>query len=208
MPRISGTSPGRVPPKDMNDREWAKFLSDLRPRSISEGQDGYDDGTGFWLGIDNGTPKFSIGNSAGNKLTWDGAALSISGSIDLSNTTHSLTPTWTGFSADPSGNISYMDLGKIVVMWRDTSLVGTSNQTFMSITNIPAAIQPTSTRTGICMVADNSAVTFLGGFNLSGASLAFSKQAVSGTAIIQDVTGFTAANNKGLPAGWLIVYPK
>lgn len=48
---------------------------------IRSGQTAYDTGTGFYLGNDSGTPKFSIGNSAGNKLTWNGTALAISGSV-------------------------------------------------------------------------------------------------------------------------------
>ena len=49
--------------------------------SIKAGQTAYDTGTGFYLGADSGTPRFSIGNSAGNKMTWDGTALSIKGSV-------------------------------------------------------------------------------------------------------------------------------
>lgn len=48
---------------------------------IRLGQTAYDTGTGFWLGDDAGTPKFSLGNSAGNKLTWNGATLAITGTI-------------------------------------------------------------------------------------------------------------------------------
>jgi hypothetical protein len=202
------SSPGGIVPRDMNDRQWDSFIGNLQAQFYREGQTSYDDGTGFWIGLDGGVPKFSIGDSDGNKLTWDGSELAISGSIDLANTTQTFAPTWTGFSSAPVGNISYMDLGKVVVMWRDTALTGTSDQTFMTISNVPSAIRPSSTRTGICMVADNSAVTFLGGFNITGASLAFSKQAVSGSAVIQDVSGFTSSNSKGLPAGWLIIYPK
>ena len=47
--------------------------------SISGGQTAYDSGTGFWLGDVSGTKKFSIGNASGNKLTWDGTFLNISG---------------------------------------------------------------------------------------------------------------------------------
>lgn len=48
---------------------------------IKSGQTDYDTGTGFWIGNDGGTPKLSIGNSAGNKMTWDGTSLSLTGSI-------------------------------------------------------------------------------------------------------------------------------
>lgn len=50
---------------------------------IKAGQTDFDTGTGFWLGIAAGpTPKFSIGNSAGNKLTWDGSGLTLIGTVN------------------------------------------------------------------------------------------------------------------------------
>jgi hypothetical protein len=48
---------------------------------IRGGATGYDQGTGFWLGYDGTTYKFFIGKSDGNKLTWDGSALTIYGTI-------------------------------------------------------------------------------------------------------------------------------
>ena len=49
--------------------------------NIKSGQTAYNTGTGFWLGQDGTTPKFSIGNPATKSLTWDGTDLSINGSI-------------------------------------------------------------------------------------------------------------------------------
>ena len=46
--------------------------------SVKGGQTSYDTGTGFFLGYSGGY-KFSIGNSTGNKLTWDGTTLGIIG---------------------------------------------------------------------------------------------------------------------------------
>lgn len=48
---------------------------------IHYGQSQWDNGIGYWLGILNGVGKFSIGNSAGDKLTWDGTTLTINGTI-------------------------------------------------------------------------------------------------------------------------------
>lgn len=48
---------------------------------IKSGATAYNSGTGFWLERNGGTPRFFIGNSAGNKLTWDGTTLSITGSL-------------------------------------------------------------------------------------------------------------------------------
>jgi len=49
--------------------------------ALRGGQTAYDTGLGFWLGDAAGTTKFSIGNSGGNKLTWNGSALAMVGSI-------------------------------------------------------------------------------------------------------------------------------
>jgi len=43
---------------------------------IKSGQTAYETGTGFWLGDDGGTPKFSIGNTT-DYLKWTGSAVSM-----------------------------------------------------------------------------------------------------------------------------------
>lgn len=48
---------------------------------IRGGQTAYNTGAGFFLGYSGGAYKFSIGNPAGNYLTWDGSNLSISSQI-------------------------------------------------------------------------------------------------------------------------------
>ncbi len=44
---------------------------------IKSGMTAYATGTGFWLGKDGATTKFSIGNSSGARLLWDGTNLSV-----------------------------------------------------------------------------------------------------------------------------------
>jgi len=44
---------------------------------IRSGQTAFDTGTGFWIGNDGGTPKLSIGDSSGIKMTWNGVSLNI-----------------------------------------------------------------------------------------------------------------------------------
>jgi len=46
---------------------------------IRAGQTAYNTGTGFWLGLDSSTPKFSIGNASDKYLTWDGTNLLLQG---------------------------------------------------------------------------------------------------------------------------------
>ncbi len=57
------------------------FATDGTAGSIRGGQTAYDTGTGWWIGLDGATPKFSIGNSAANKLTWNGSILAITGEV-------------------------------------------------------------------------------------------------------------------------------
>ena len=49
--------------------------------SIGSGQTAYNTGVGYWIEANSGTPRMSIGNSAGNRLTWDGTTLAIVGNI-------------------------------------------------------------------------------------------------------------------------------
>ena len=52
---------------------------------IRSGQTAYDTGTGWWIGNSSGTPKLSIGNASGNKMTWDGSVMSIIGQVSSLN---------------------------------------------------------------------------------------------------------------------------
>jgi hypothetical protein len=98
---------------------------------IRSGQLTFNEGIGYWLGIDDGTPKFSIGDSstAGNNMYWDGTNLFINGStlsledtygdgsdgdVSLSGTT---TLTSDGFynDLDLNGNILNTDGYRIFV---------------------------------------------------------------------------------------------
>lgn len=49
--------------------------------AIKSGQTAYDTGAGFWLGLESATSKFSIGNSGGSKLTWDGSTFTVQGKL-------------------------------------------------------------------------------------------------------------------------------
>lgn len=55
--------------------------------SISSGQSAYNTGTGYWIEYNVGTPRLSIGNPATNYMTWDGADLTVKGSIIATSAT-------------------------------------------------------------------------------------------------------------------------
>jgi hypothetical protein len=76
--------------------------------AIRSGQTAYNTGTGFWLEYNGGTPRFSIGSSTGQGLTWDGSALSINGALTSGSTFGGLTlPVLTNanITIDGSGNL-------------------------------------------------------------------------------------------------------
>jgi hypothetical protein len=49
--------------------------------SFSAGQTAYNTGVGWWLDDSGATPRFSLGNSGGSRITWDGSTLNIVGTL-------------------------------------------------------------------------------------------------------------------------------
>ena len=47
--------------------------------ALASGATSYSAGTGYWMEYNSGTPRFRIGNPAGNRLTWDGTTLTLAG---------------------------------------------------------------------------------------------------------------------------------
>lgn len=120
------------------------------------------------------------------------------------------TPAWVGFSVDPVGDISYYDFGVIVVMWAADNLVGTSDDTVMAITNLPDSIATENGAFIPSVMSDNSTAYagFVGVESTVSRQINFYLNVVSGTKVSYDLGAFTSSGNKGLPVGWLIVYPK
>lgn len=119
------------------------------------------------------------------------------------------TPTWVGFSADPVGDISYLDFGKIVVLWRDTALLGTSDLGSMALSGLPEAIRPASGKVVKCFlqegtdVIDGSALVNDNGVVNFGAS---DTTTVPGRVVYS--SNFATSGDKGLPAGFFLQYTK
>jgi hypothetical protein len=53
--------------------------------TIKAGKTAWNTGTGWLLEFNGGTPRFDIGNPAGNKLQWDGTNLTVAGTISVQN---------------------------------------------------------------------------------------------------------------------------
>ena len=52
---------------------------------VRGGQSAFNNGVGFFLGYSGSAYKFSIGNSSGQRLTWDGSTLSVNGNITITS---------------------------------------------------------------------------------------------------------------------------
>lgn len=98
---------------------------------IRSGQTAYHTGTGFYLGNDGGTPKFSIGDPSGKYLTWDGSDLTVNGYVANSK------GVFGGDGADGALSISSgttnIDLGSASVViknYTSISITGTAAITF------------------------------------------------------------------------------
>lgn len=83
---------------------------------IRGGQASFDNGQGFFLGYEGGEYVFSIGDSAGENITWDGTSLTISGALNAATGTFAgelsaVTGSFDDVSVD--GSITVSDTGNI-----------------------------------------------------------------------------------------------
>jgi hypothetical protein len=105
----------------------------------------------------------------------------------------------TGFTTTVEPTIEYQILSPMVFLWLDTNTFATSNSTGMSLTGVPAALRPPTSRQGMTLARDNGAGQV-------------ARQSLGSTGIIIfDLSpytggGFTASGSKGLFAGWTHVY--
>lgn len=120
-------------------------------------------------------------------------------------TTGSFSPTWAGFSSAPSATVTYVLCGYVVSLnFRNGGLgsTGTSNATSMSLTGLPSAIQPTGSEVvGSCLnMEDNSVTGYKGAVFVTGGAAQFAISIVSGSNILDNLSGFTGSGSKGIGA--------
>lgn len=121
----------------------------------------------------------------------------------------SFTPTWDGFSSPPSGDVYYANLGALVVMWITKEMtLGTSDNTVFAITNVPEDIWPDTAQSVTIRAWDNGAIYDAYAFiDDDSAVMSFALKVVTGTRVASDsITSWTAAGNKGLNPGTVLIY--
>lgn len=118
------------------------------------------------------------------------------------------TPSWTGFSVDPTLDLYYKNFGSIVAIWSPAINTGTSNGTTFLINNLPSELWPREFRNVTLMAIDNNVnVSASVSINTTG-TMTFQNSAVVGAIVTFSNSGWTAASNKGFPAGATIMYAK
>jgi hypothetical protein len=210
VPKLSiGNSAGNKVTWDGTDLSIVGNLVLGSGNFLRSGQTAYDTGTGFWIGNDGGTPKFSLGNSASNKLTWNGTTLTVSGQIELNNA-QTFTPTWVGFDASPpTGDFSYIDMGTFAIIYSTASRTGTSDGAFfdsLAFSGVPAGIRPAVTQTAAVLAVDNGNAVLARATITSGGLVTFNIGRVVGTQIQFDSALWTTSGVKGTIAGFNMLY--
>ena len=159
---------------------------------------------GTLTGVAVGAEWSLIETAIATKTDGDGTAIEY--------TAATFTPTWTGFSSAPTGDLRYFIIGDgthdFVQIMDDAgaSRTGTSDADTMTITGIPAAIRPSTAvyLSSIFPVADNGGTTDTGFATISAAgTITFYMWGIGGFV----ATNFTSANAKGFTAGTILTYP-
>ncbi len=168
--------------------------------SIRAGQTAYDTGTGFWIGQVTGTPKFSIGNSAGNKLTWDGSTLSITGTLTASAGAiggFSIGTDYIRDAANSFGLASTVTGGDDVRFWAGDTFANRATAAFR-VTEAGVFVATSATITG-SITASSGAI---GGFTIGATTVSATNLTLtSGTSNVANISVGTGSNLGGLNAG-------
>lgn len=195
---------------------FAKVMTISPSGYISSGQTAYNTGSGFWLGNVGGVTKFSLGDPAGNFLTWDGQVLTLNGSMTIQGTIPASQVTGladiarTGNFEDllTKPNVTYIDSngvytgtivasqifsGTIAAARIGASTIDTSKLTFTPVqsTNVVASINASAEGLRIAgsKIQIDGNVTFTAGYDPTG------KVSVGGSAA--DINANTTTINGG-----------
>jgi hypothetical protein len=125
--------------------------------------------------------------------------------IVTGRTAGSFTGTITGMSGATTGTFYYNKTGLVANVFTIASILGTSNSADMTITGLPAAIQPANSVRTTCVVVDNNA-DCLAETNISGGTIGLRSSFVSGTKVLFADSVFTSSGLKGVPNGFCLTY--
>ena len=144
----------------------------------------------------------SSGSTAPVMQAWGPVALA---QVDLTADKSTFTGTLTGMTAGTTGTVTWLRVGGLCIVYVSAAILGTSNAVTMTMTGLPAVIQPANTQQGMCVV-QNNATNSHGTFSVTGGTITFGIGTVSGSFIVVNNAGFTNSGTKGVAVGWTIAY--
>lgn len=123
---------------------------------------------------------------------------------------NSFTATLNGVSGSVTGTMEHRSSGNLSTLYLNSALVGTSNDTVMTVTGVPVAARPSVARTVMCgIIRDNgSGIYFARATIGTTGTITFVLLGVGAApGKLSDGQSFTASGSKGLEAGWCVSYP-
>jgi hypothetical protein len=163
---------------------------------------GYIRGDGSWV----------AGNATGGGQglgTINAAGLFVNGVAVPAGSSGSFSGTLTGFTANPTPTCTWVKIGNMVFLTIPSGSTGTSNATSMTLTGIPAAIQPAGTNVVQITFVENSGGTAnnaqagIGTTFAAAGTMVFALQTGIGA---YNASGFTASGTKGFSSETTISY--
>jgi hypothetical protein len=197
-----------------NSRMWSQYVDGAASIHFRQVNDLNSGGSDYLSAARSGTGTIAS-IAIGNATDLPTLALFASGiqghgpvaaaQVDMTPDKSSFTGTLTGFTANPTGTVNWVRMGNFAALRIGADISATpSNATTMTMTGLPAAVQPTGTVEVNCTsILNNGTGQLLGVASINGGTITFSLIAGSPAA----VTAFTAAGLKGLQNGWCVVYP-
>lgn len=190
-------------------------LVSTAPELVFDEIDTGDTNTRKWrIHVNNEQMLFQLGNAAESVWTTvmqidrdgtDNVAVTIPKLRASALDVETFTPAWGGFSVDPTGDISYYQIGQLCVLIFGENCTGTSDDDVLSITNLPLTLRPAAGSSPIA--------AFIPAIDDSGLVLAsVSKSGIStldfwaGTT--PSLTGWTNTGTKGFAPGTTLIYTK
>lgn len=127
--------------------------------------------------------------------------------VDMTPDKSTFTGTLTGMAGATTGTVRWSRMGNLATIYISADIVGTSNSIAMTMTGVPAAIQPIIAQTIPCFgIEDSSGQAQMGLATVSatGAGTIVFQRVTAGTTVIASI--FNNTGLKGLFAGWSITY--
>lgn len=118
------------------------------------------------------------------------------------------TATLTGMTSTTTGNVNWRRNGSLVTLYPAGNITGTSNTTALTMTGLPAAIQPAAEQLVPCWgVANAGNSVFCQADVQTSGTIVFGVPTAFGSAgMLANATGFTASASKGVFFTWSISY--